>query len=213
MNEIVIETEIGRISALETGETTAPLVLGLHGWSQRNSRNTWAPLMPPLAVAGFHVVSIDMPGWGQSPPRHERPLERGEAHTVILSTLTALGSHHGAILMGKSWGGGLALDIALDFPRRVSKLILTAPAFSDYARLPLLRQPLLLTWAEDDPVIPIQFSAHYQSVPMLKFVSYTTGGHSAATKNAGKFAPVVIRFLQESSSLNSSQYDSEKSYE
>jgi pimeloyl-ACP methyl ester carboxylesterase len=213
MNEIVIETEIGRISALETGKAEAPLVLGLHGWSQRNSRHTWAPLMPPLAEAGFHVVSVDMPGWGQSPPLSDRLLERRDAQNVILSIMTALGSQRDAVLLGKSWGGGLALDLALDCPLRVSKLILTAPAFSDYARLPLLRQPILLAWAEDDPVIPIQFAEHYHSVPMLKFVSYTTGGHSAATENAGEFAPVAISFLQESSSLSSSPSDSEKSYE
>jgi pimeloyl-ACP methyl ester carboxylesterase len=213
MNEIVIETEIGQISALETGETTAPLVLGLHGWSQRNNRHTWEPLMKPLAAAGYHVVSIDMPGWGQSPPLSDRPLERNDAHNSILAILKALGSEYDAILMGKSWGGGLALDIALDFPRRVSKLILSAPAFSDLARLPDLRQPLLLAWAEDDPVIPIQFAAGYQSVPILRFVSYTSGGHSAATKNASEFAPVAITFLQESASWSSSPYDSEKNHE
>ncbi|MFO7664936.1 MAG: alpha/beta fold hydrolase [Chloroflexota bacterium] len=204
MNEIVILTKIGRISALETGKEMDPLVLGLHGWSQRNGRHIWEPLMEPLADAGFHVVSVDMPGWGQSPSLSDRPIERNDAHNSILAILTALGSEHDAVLMGKSWGGGLALDIALDFPQRVSKLILSAPAFSDFARLPALRQPLLLAWAEDDPVIPIQFAVHYQSVPTLKNVTYATGGHNAATKNAGEFAPVAVTFLQESSSLSAS---------
>jgi hypothetical protein len=49
---------------------------------------------------------------------------------------------------------------------------------------------------------------------MLKFVSYTTGGHSAATKNAGRFRPGGHKIFE---GINLAklkwQYDSEKSYE
>lgn len=177
------------------------MALGLHGWSRRNGWHTWQPLMAPLAEAGYYVVSVDMPGWGQSPPLHDRPLARHEAGAVVLAIMDALDPDRAAILMGKSWGGGLALDVALDHPNRVRALILTAPAFMDFDRLAALQPPVLLAWAEDDPVIPIQYATHYDTIPSIKFVTYATGGHSAASENATAFAPVAIDFLHEISTL------------
>jgi pimeloyl-ACP methyl ester carboxylesterase len=120
---------------------------------------------------------------------------------VILSTLDGLGSKSDAILMGKSWGGGLAIEIALGYPERVRALILTAPAYTDFNRLAALQAPVLLAWAEDDPVIPIRYAANYRTIPTFQLITFTGGGHSAASKNAGAFAPVAIKFLQENCSL------------
>lgn len=197
MEELFLETRSGRVHAMAAGEANDPPVLALHGWSPRNGWHTWAPLMEPLAEAGFRVVSVDMPGWGQSPPIHPQPLERDEAIRIVLSILDALGSERDAVLMGKSWGGDLALAIALDHPARVGKLILTAPAFSAFDRLPDLQQPVLLAWAEDDPVIPYRFAEQYRVIPNLRLVTYSTGGHSAAPNNAADFAPIAAAFLNE----------------
>lgn len=200
MNEIYIQTEFGRIYARTAGEKSDPLILGLHGWSQRNGWHTWQPLMEPLAAAGYHIVSLDMPGWGQTPPLHlDRPLGHDEAKQVILASLASLDPHRPAILMGKSWGGGLAIEVALEHPARIGALLLTAPAFMDFDRLVALRPPVLLAWAEDDPVIPFHYMAKYQGIPTLIQVTYPTGGHSAAPKNADAFAPVAIEFLRQHS--------------
>ena len=73
---------------------------------------------------------------------------------------------------------------------------MTAPAFMDFGRLAGLSQPVLLAWAVDDPTIPIGTASGYQStVPALELVTYDTGGHSAAPKNPGDFAPRAIAFL------------------
>ena len=197
METIFFETEFGKIHAKTAGSPTAPLILGLHGWSQRNGWHTWEPLMQPLADAGFYVVSVDMPGWGQSVPAKPEALANGRSTQAALAILDALQVKQ-AIPMGKSWGGGIAINLALTYPQRVSKLILTAPAFRDVERLAQLTQPVLLAWAEDDPVIPFSYAAQFAAaIPNCQLATYLTGGHSAAPKNASDFAPKAIRFILE----------------
>lgn len=191
-----METEFGKVHGKVAGNQDAPLVLGLHGWSQRNGWHTWEPLLLPLAAAGYYAVSVDMPGWGQSVPQQQEPMTRETAVRVVLAVLDGLG-YRQAALMGKSWGGGIALSLALAHPERVTKLILTAPAFRELHELPNLQQPVLLTWAEDDPVIPISYAAQFAAaIPDCTLVTYPNGGHSAAQKNVADFAPVAVRFLE-----------------
>jgi pimeloyl-ACP methyl ester carboxylesterase len=195
MDAIWIDTALGRVHGMAQG--AGPLVLGLHGWSQRNGWHTWQPLIAPLAGAGYRVVCVDMPGWGASPP-----LARGQIHTedaveVVLALLDGL-EELTATLMGKSWGGGVALQTALDHAERVDKLILTAPAFKRLDRLAEIRHPVLLAWSKDDPVIPIHFASNYVAhVPQVELVTYEEGGHSAAPHNVEDFAPRAIAFLRE----------------
>jgi pimeloyl-ACP methyl ester carboxylesterase len=195
VDEIWVETGYGKIHGMSAGE--GPLVLALHGWSQRNGWHTWQPLLAPLAEADFHAVSVDLPGWGESPGPATREITLELAVAVVVELLDALDAET-ATLMGKSWGGGIALQTALDHPERVEKLILTAPAFRRLDRLGEILQPVLLAWAEDDTVIPIGFARDYVTkVQTIELVTYEQGGHSAAPKNADDFATRAIAFLQQ----------------
>ncbi|MCI0396136.1 MAG: alpha/beta fold hydrolase [Chloroflexi bacterium] len=196
MHELWIDTPHGRIYGQAAGDAADPLVLGIHGWSQRNGWHTWEPLLEPLGAAGFYAASVDMPGWGQSRPANGGQVTGERAVQVVLAILDSLGKESAA-LMGKSWGGGVALAVALEHPRRVSRLILTAPAFNDLDRLRTLPQPVLLAWAEDDPVIPYRYAAEFvRAIPNARLETYPTGGHSAAPKNAADFTPKAIAFLR-----------------
>jgi pimeloyl-ACP methyl ester carboxylesterase len=193
MEELFIKTEFGTVFGKSAGRQGDPLLLGIHGYSQRNGWQTWEPLMPPPAEAGYWVVSLDMPGWGQSVS--QRPLQNGDFLHCVLQVLDELGAET-AVLLGKSWGGGIALEAALQHPERISKLILTAPARMNIEPLAELQQPVLLAWAEDDQVIPYSYAAKYvATVPHIQLESYPTGGHSAAQKNVADFAPKAIKFL------------------
>lgn len=189
MDDIWIETPQAKVYGKSAGERGRPLVLGIHGYSQRNGWHTWEPLMRPLADAGFWVVSVDMPGWGQSAPASDDPVQ------TIVEILDGW-QVDAAVLMGKSWGGGIALEVALQYPQRVDKLILTAPARQNLEPLRKLRQPVLLAWAEDDPVIPYATAQKYmERIPNIQLESYATGSHSAAQNNVADFAPKAVVFL------------------
>ncbi len=197
MKSIFLDTEFAEVHAKSVGNQTDPLVLGIHGFSQRNGWQTWEPLMQPLADAGFWVVSVDMPGWGQSILRKRERLLNGNAVTAVSQIFDAL-EVETAVLMGKSWGGGVALNLALQEPSRVSKLILTAPAWQNGTEaLHALTQPVLMAWSMDDTVIPYSYAQAYSAaIPNCQLESYKTGGHNAAPNNAADFAPKAIKFLK-----------------
>jgi pimeloyl-ACP methyl ester carboxylesterase len=195
MDDVFIKLELSTVYGKLAGDPSAPLVLGIHGWSQRNGWRTWEPLMAPLAEAGYCVVCVDMPGWGDSPALDNLPLGGSRAVQVVIDILDGL-QKETAVLMGKSWGGGVAVKTAVTHRNRVKKLILTAPALRNFDQLVQITQPVLLTWAEDDPVIPFAVSNQFISaVTDIEFVAYPTGGHSAAQKNAGDFGPRAVEFL------------------
>ncbi|MFQ5399587.1 MAG: alpha/beta fold hydrolase [Anaerolineae bacterium] len=196
LQDVWIETTFGVVFGRTAGPDDGRLVLGLHGWSQRNGWHIWEPLMRPLGEAGFRVVSVDMPGWGQSKPVKPGPMRGDEAVTCMLQILDGLDAET-AVLMGKSWGGGIAVKTAVTHPQRISHLILTAPALRNLDRLRRLTQPVLLAWAEDDLMIPFTYAAQFaEAIPDCQLETYPTGGHSAAPKNAADFAPKAIEFLQ-----------------
>ena len=197
MNDIFIPTQYGEVYGQAVGDPANPLVLGLHGWNANQSWQTWEPMLLPLADAGYYVVSVDMPGWGRSIPAKPLTMSGGLATAVVLAILNELNVAT-AVLMGKSWGGSIALMLAIARPERVSKLILTAPAFRMFKELRTLQQPVLLAWAEDDPVIPVTQAQHFvDALPNCQLERYLTGGHSAAQNNVEDFAPKAIKFLKD----------------
>ena len=88
MEDLFIETEFGTVFGKSAGQQGDPLVLGIHGYSQRNGWQTWQPMMAPLAEAGCWVVSLDMPGWGRSVA--QRPFDNSDYVAVIMAILDSL---------------------------------------------------------------------------------------------------------------------------
>lgn len=195
MDELTVETAYGRLYARAAGDPASPLVLAVHGLSRRNGWHSWEPLMLPIAAGGYRVVSLDMPGWGRSTVTTFDPMDLVQGAGVLAAVMDQLGYPKARAVMGKSWGGAVALTLALEQPERVEKLILTAPAFLSFERLATLRPPVLLAWAEDDTTIPVAMAGRYAVVPDLELITYETGGHSAAPNNAGDFASRAIAFL------------------
>ncbi len=82
----------------------------------------WAEHLRPIADAGYRVVAMDLPGFGEAPPaREEAPW------ADVLETMDALKIDRAA-LVGNSFGGAVALRVAVVAPERaVAIALLSAP--------------------------------------------------------------------------------------
>lgn len=91
------------------GSSDAPKLLVLHGIG--SLRQVWAPVVPLLAAA-FEVVTVDSPGFGESPEIPSDLACDPAAYAEIMAAfMTRLGWSRAHVL-GNSMGGWLALELA-----------------------------------------------------------------------------------------------------
>jgi len=105
------------------GETTGdgpPAVLALHGW-RRTHRDFDAVLAgPPDPIDG---LALDLPGFGATPP----PPEAWGSDDYARCVAAVLDEMAGpVVVLGHSFGGRVALQLAVDRPEAVRALVLTA---------------------------------------------------------------------------------------
>ncbi len=82
----------------------------------------WADLLPSIAAAGYRAIALDLPGYGDAADPGCTP------HSAVLDTMDALNVERAA-LIGNSFGGAVALRVAVVAPNRVAALALvSAPA-------------------------------------------------------------------------------------
>jgi pimeloyl-ACP methyl ester carboxylesterase len=111
-----------------------PAVLLLHGLGC-DSR-TWLPVLDQLARR-FTVVVPDLLGHGRSAkPRADYSI--GGYANGMRDLLTVLGVER-ATVVGHSFGGGIAMQFAYQYPQRCERLVLVAPGGLGREVSPLLR--------------------------------------------------------------------------
>jgi lipase len=106
------------LATYEWGEPGSPRVVCLHG--VRNHGRHFAPLAARLP--GYHVVAPDLLGHGHS--QWEPPWDIGTHLDAIVGSVGARAS----VLIGHSFGGRLAFELASRAPKLVPKLVLLDPA-------------------------------------------------------------------------------------
>ena len=102
----------------EWGAQGASRIVCLHG--VRNHGRHFAPLA--AALPEYHVVALDLLGHGDSP--WEPPWDIGAHLDAIVETVGVRES----VLIGHSFGGRLAFELAARAPKLVPKLVLLDPA-------------------------------------------------------------------------------------
>ncbi len=101
---------------------SGPVLLLLHGLGCDST--TWLPVLPRLAKR-FTVVAPDLLGHGESAkPRADYSL--GGYANGMRDLLTMLGIEK-VTVVGHSFGGGVAMQFAYQFPERTERLALIAP--------------------------------------------------------------------------------------
>lgn len=110
-----------RVHYQEAGDRDAPALVLIHGFA--SSTLVWSKVFLRLASAGFRVIAVDMLGFGYSgKPRNGEYTIAGQA-AILIGLLDRLNLKR-ATLVGSSYGGAVAATCALDYPQRVSKLVL-----------------------------------------------------------------------------------------
>ncbi len=124
-----------------------PALLLLHGFAA--STFTWREVMPSLAQEGT-AIAFDRPAFGLT----ERPMPdewqgenpyRTEAQPgFVIGLMDKLGMTE-AVLVGNSAGGTVAVSTALNYPERVTALVLVDPAIYAGGGTPNWLRPILRT--------------------------------------------------------------------
>lgn len=102
---------------VEAGE--GPAVLLLHGLS--SSLITWYCNIAPLAEAGFRVIALDLPGYGDSDKPSHLDYDSESGARFLFDFTEKLGIERLSVV-GSSAGGLIVGVFALTYPERVEKL-------------------------------------------------------------------------------------------
>lgn len=116
-----------RVYAREEGHQHQQVALLIHGWS-----SSWYALstLIPLLSKRFHVLAVDLPGYGNSPPMSRRATIDGYAD--LLADLIQEVSDNPIVLIGHSMGGMISLNLALRHPVLVERMVLLCPTISGH---------------------------------------------------------------------------------
>jgi pimeloyl-ACP methyl ester carboxylesterase len=130
----------------EDGEQNPQTMILIHGLG--DEADTWRHVIGDLAK-DYHVIALDLPGFGRS-SQPDRDYTPDFFMTTIISLMDEL-SIDKSILMGSSLGGIFSHGLAIDYPARVSGVILVggallqSSALHDFS-LQLMRIPMLGEW-------------------------------------------------------------------
>ncbi len=114
-----IEVQGIQTHLFEAGSPTAPAMLYLHGTFLGN---LWLDFHQRLAER-FHLIAIDIPGFGKT-VRPDWMRDMSDYILYLRDLIDALALEK-PIVVGHSLGGWMATELAVWYPERVSKLVLS----------------------------------------------------------------------------------------
>ncbi len=105
---------------VETGRENRQTVVLIHGLGQAGFTD-WLKVIPELEKK-YHVLAMDLPGFGRSsvPSGRYSPTN----YAKVISWLVRKYANGPVVVVGHSMGGAVALRYASDFPEQVSKVVL-----------------------------------------------------------------------------------------
>lgn len=124
----LVEANGAKVHVIEAGRDGPPILM-IHGASA-NAREFTFTLAPRLQD-DFRVLMADRPGHGYSGrPEAAETLEVQAAQ--MAAVLRKLAPEQKAVVVGHSYGGAVALRLALDYPDLVNGVVLLAPVTHDW---------------------------------------------------------------------------------
>lgn len=137
-----------RIYVREDGQSDKQIALLIHGWS-----SSWYALSPliPLLSRRFRVLSVDLPGYGSSPPLPRRVTM--DAYADLLADLIQQVSDGPIVLVGHSMGGMISMTIAIRHPVLVERMVLICPTITGHLSTYINLMVSPVTMIENVPLI------------------------------------------------------------
>ncbi len=173
------------------GPEEAKIVVLLHGASFSSA--TWQEIgtIELLVNAGYRVLSVDLPGFGQS--------EATEIPTTkwLRKLFTAL-SVVSPIIVSPSMSGRFTLPLAVDYPQVPAALVFIAPVgiarYLDH--LSTVPCPVLVVWGENDKLIPLEQADQLANAfPHSQKRIFPGAGHAAYMDKTAEFHQELSQFL------------------
>lgn len=136
-NSRFVNVDGARVHYQEFGDTAKPPIVLIHGYTA--SVYVWKTAAPMLAEAGFHVIAVDLLGFGYSEKPSWFDYSIQSQARMVSRFMNRLGIGR-ATICGSSYGGAVALNLTLDNPESVEKLILVDAVCNDEPKNhPILR--------------------------------------------------------------------------
>lgn len=125
-----VEIDGATVHFQEFGDPADPTLLLIHGFTA--SVYVWKTVAPALADEGFHIIAVDLIGFGYSDKPSWFDYKITSQARMVSRFMDRLGIGR-ATLVGSSYGGAISLTLALDNPERVEKLVLVDAVINDEA--------------------------------------------------------------------------------
>ena len=111
----------GRPAAYSMAGVGMPVVL-LHGWAL--AQHTYRKVIEEIAEQGCMVIAPSLPGFGGTGDLKGPAFSMSGYAKWVADLLDVLEIDEPAVLVGHSFGGGVAIKLAYDMPARVRSLVL-----------------------------------------------------------------------------------------
>lgn len=128
------------IRYIEVGDSTKPLMLLLHG-APGSSNNFYKYMQDSILLQKVRMIAIDRPGYGYS-DFGKSVISIEEQAALCVPVLEMNQNAQKPILVGYSFGGPVAVRLAMDYPDLTGKILMLAPAIDpENEKMFLLNKP------------------------------------------------------------------------
>ena len=173
-----------RRAYVKTG--SGPALLLLHGLAC--DRTTWDPVIPLLA-SKYTVIAPDLLGHGLSDkPRADYTL--GGYANGMRDLMTVLGIDK-VTVVGHSFGGGVAMQFAYQFPERTQRVMLVSTGGMGPEVTPLIKLIQAPGWEGVMRVLTLPGLRHLETAGLRALASYGGGPLRKYTRDLDEVATIV----------------------
>lgn len=123
-----VNVDGARVHYQEFGDAANPAMILIHGYTA--SVYVWKTVAPMLADVGFHVIAVDLLGFGYSEKPSWFDYSIQSQARMVSRFMNRLGIGK-ATIIGSSYGGAVALNLTLDNSESVEKLVLVDAVCND----------------------------------------------------------------------------------